>query len=400
MPIYISDEHWKFARHRIRPMLAYAINANVLDFNQSQLLIFPFMLMAKALEDTEKISDALLNQIINTCRQIYLENEHEIDELIRLKLSNYIQCPEARLEITDNCSLLSQLSFSKDKTVQALIPYLFVEEIRRSLKGKKTIKYHELVIKILDINIAAYYDTVKEKHLRNKMSSIHNINENKDSCPEEAIGCDIAAPNEFIDLGEFARSALDLINSSFEPGGSLRKLSKVLKLLGYSPEIENFGLIKTEQKLIFLIQILCYKKDAEWLSAFKSGKLIDPFGEDNLNEFLKGIYKESIEHEISSFKSGMSQLIHVEESKRKSEVFIKTENLDEAAECILGLKVGSAGFPIFIEALKTPNIPKVIEKITMITRGKYHGKQLLMDKVPENEDFVYWKPKTKTVHEI
>ncbi|CAG9332711.1 unnamed protein product [Blepharisma stoltei] len=55
---------------------------------------------------------------------------------------------------------------------------------------------------------------------------------------------------------------------------------------------------------------------------------------------------------------------------------------------------------LYIEALKTPKIPKIIEKISMITRGKYNGKQLLMDKALENKDFVYWKPKTKTVHEI
>ncbi len=54
LPLYINQQHWAVARHRIKPLLGWMCTLNVLGYSGSQLLAVPFLVLAKALGDVRE----------------------------------------------------------------------------------------------------------------------------------------------------------------------------------------------------------------------------------------------------------------------------------------------------------------------------------------------------------
>jgi uncharacterized protein with von Willebrand factor type A (vWA) domain len=48
LPIFICDEHWKIARHLIKPVIGWVITLDPLGYNYDQLRVLPFLLMMNA----------------------------------------------------------------------------------------------------------------------------------------------------------------------------------------------------------------------------------------------------------------------------------------------------------------------------------------------------------------
>jgi len=93
------------------------------------------------------------------------------------------------------------------------------------------------------------------------------------------------------------------------PGESLGKITRILKLHGYEPNLESFGLLTNEQKLAFMIQSIGYKKDADKNEAIETGKLIDPFNAEAALKFVREFYKTTVDREILAYKSQLMNQI-------------------------------------------------------------------------------------------
>lgn len=83
MPIFINEDHWKIARLRIKPLIAWDITVDVLGYIPTQLFLFPFSIFVRALEDAESEFEIFQFDLIKeTCMAIYRDNRKQmIDHL-------------------------------------------------------------------------------------------------------------------------------------------------------------------------------------------------------------------------------------------------------------------------------------------------------------------------------
>ena len=57
-------------------MIGYDITVDILGFSKEQLLVFPFLLMARALQQAESQESLMVYSLVrDTCFQIYRENK-------------------------------------------------------------------------------------------------------------------------------------------------------------------------------------------------------------------------------------------------------------------------------------------------------------------------------------
>jgi hypothetical protein len=64
LPLFLSEQHWAVARHRIKPLLGWMCTLNVLGYSRAQLLAVPFLVLAKALRDQQEQDSAHRRKVV------------------------------------------------------------------------------------------------------------------------------------------------------------------------------------------------------------------------------------------------------------------------------------------------------------------------------------------------
>ena len=402
MPLFITEEHWEISSLRIKNMIAYDITVDVLGYNSQQLLAFPFIVLAKAATQTNNLRH-YFNLLVDTCKRIYTENKEEIlPELLSVlnnitSLSHRVREKVPRLDAFMGQAYVAFLENDIPDLVSKL-PYLFEEGVRRLEKNSTGL--HQLSMNYLVENIGPLLEPIREE-VNSQTKSYADvfkklIGESVEAQPQEAkTSAPKSSSFEFTDrvknLKPEATEALSSITREAE--GKLHYLKSLFALLGVEfDSLEALGLQENEQKLCFLIQ--CFGLSSDNLAA--SETYFDPFVPEAALSFVQKAYTEAVNREILSYKSNLLSKISSQEFEQKALKFSITEDLDEAAGCLYGLRLGYRHFPVFYKALQT-NVPFVLEKVKMLTHGKYKGIDLVLY---SNSGSRRWVPKNKNVHKI
>ena len=442
LPIFINEDHWKIASLRTPQMMGYNVTVDVLGFNPEQILVFPFLAYAKALEQN---SELLIELLRDTCDQIYRENREQIIPKLLEALEKYTVDPLYRLEIKDNSVFLGWLSSASRvgdvADYQRILVHVLEEEIRRNYPYAPIVKINELVVKLLKIDVNPHFDNVRANlmkggvsyaaHFRTALHATQKPSEEKkegetagvkEEEKKEGETADVKeeekkevvkeavkeeANEEFAfsftgritELPEEARLLFDKINSALMSDGSLFKFVQLFKELGFPLKtLEDFGLIEVEQKLSFLFQALGYKRDRK--DAVENNLFINSYDLETSIEFVQNAYTKSVQKELLAFKSKILGELYSNKGSKNAAIFSMTTNLKEAARCVYLLLRGSSAFPMFYKALQQKGVPKIIEKVKMLTLGHYLGKKLIFDHIRDPTKDTTWNPKNKIVHRI
>lgn len=450
-PLYLNPDHWKISSLRINQMLGYCINVDVLGFNSNQLLVFPYLIYLQALQQNNEL---LINLLKETCDQIYIENKDQILPSVYKMLDTYAIDPLYRFEVKDTCVVLCWLSSavrSGDVTeYKHVLPYILLEEIRRKVPFEPVLSITDLAIKLLAIDLNVYYDKIRDDVMKNEVSftetfkaaaesqskgifpvarvkkpkktkTFHMVGHKKGQVrgkkikkPQttsedlENIKAQEAAEQEQLEntyklesniefLSEDAQLSIDLISSSLMAEGPLHNISHIFKDLQFPVKtLEDLSLTQNDQKLAFLIQSLGYKKDPYNLAKFNL--YTTSFSQEDSINFIKKIYAKSVAKELLLYKSKLVGELEANKGRKNAMVFGSTEDLEEAAGCVYGLKQGSNIFPYFFKAIEENNVPMFYEKLKMLTLGHYKGIKLIFDNSQGPSEFVKWKLGNKKAH--
>lgn len=421
LPVFISADHWKVASLRLNSMLAYDITVDVLSFKQEQLSSFPFQLLAKSFElNLAKISPQTHNLILETCKQIYLDNKEALLPALLQQVTNYISAPASRLTdiIKSNQVFLAHIytaNYAGDlNEFKDILRYVFEEEVRRSFSYPET-KFHELSLKLLNVDATQELEEVRVSLADKKTSYaerflllLETVTGKKEEVKAEEMPKNEDQPvqpqkKEFDRvqaLNELAIQAIDKLYSEIQHqafGG----FSQLLSALGLTVNtLDEIDLIENEQKLAFLLQVISYRSLQARKEAIESNNYVDPFNKDESISFIQKTYKSALNREVLAYKSQLLAQLEGAEAQQRATNFALVADLNEAAGLILGLRQGDGSFPLFAKSLAAAHVPHVLEKLKMLTRGQYRGVKLIQDKIKTNPEFITWKPKNKFTSKI
>ena len=442
MPLYINAAHWKVARLRMAPLLAWSVAQDVLAYEQKQLITLPFLLLAKAAIDrTTEHKQFQFKIILDTCVAIYKESNKFILPYLNTKLETYIAQPDVRtLDIIPNNRLIlihfyiaTQLGDIDAKLILPILPYLMEEELRRC-GPKAEDDIHAFNKEMLGVDIAKYVTphvlAFKEQIEAKDKSDISaggkfkellksqnpefnfegeevkapgKIEEMKDVLQEELkIEC------EFKELPERAKKAIANYNSILnDKKMTAMDTAKLLEFFGITAykEVNEMGLDTPMKQLTFAIQNLTQKVNSVRREAIQKGIYVNPFDQAIAQQFINKLYLDTVVLERNNQKSSYIAEREKGAGSINASKFASSKDVFEAAGLLHGKLRGSAIFHAFHSSLRVPGCPLVIEKVKMLTSGQYLGVRLIMDKMKnESQDlvngFVSWKPIQKHAYKI
>lgn len=455
LPLFLNEDHWKISKLRITQMLGYITTVDVLGFKKDQLTVLPFFAYIQALLQKNDLLSKLLRE---TCDQIYKENKDEILSKLLEILEIYHKNPIYRTEIKNNSLILAWLISAVRCGDIAEYKHIFIfvleEEIRRVFPLDTDMKMIDYALKILDIDMDPYLEQAKASFAKQEVSYVKVFENAKDkylnsleeakcdnfeektiendkkydvlpevssltSQEQEEKNIDILKreeeqmklkseqnlleeaykPQKRLEiLNKSVSTTIDNINSALLQDGLLYKLSVLFSELGFPIKTLHDFLPEPEQKLSFLLQSLGNKKDRK--ETFETNLYTTTYSyEDSLN-FVQIIYGKSIAKKIIAYKSKYLSGFSISEGKKKAEIFASTNNIEEAAGCVYGLKQGDKVFPYFFKSIEGPNIPFVYEKLKMLTLGQYQGVKLIFDNVAGSKKYVLWRLSNKKAHSM
>ncbi|CAG8494496.1 17100_t:CDS:2 [Dentiscutata heterogama] len=190
LPLYVNEKHWSIAKERMKPILGYLTTLDMFGYSYSQVTTIPFLVLAKALNDTStEFRRDQFKLILETCDAIYKQSNTLRKENINL-FKNYMKSPMNRtIDIVPNnlvylghmlCALRCGDISSKEvkRWLQnRLIIYLIEEFIRRRLNKFEAVeKEMSSVKKVLDIDQEKYINEPIKEYEKSYDEYIKNIN--------------------------------------------------------------------------------------------------------------------------------------------------------------------------------------------------------------------------------
>jgi len=443
LPLYINPEHWKVAKLRMPPLLAWTVAQDVLVYEPKQLIVIPFLLLAKAALDQSSEHKKLQFKIIfDTCLAIYKENTKMILPDLKMKLEKYLTNPAIRTvdSISNNEVFLAHLYIASQagdidaKTVPPIFQYMMEEELRRKSPAVNS-EQHKFYKEMLGVDegkyvtpfIIAFQETLlnedkkkvskgeKFKDLLKERNPAFNFENEElkeakveDNKGEEKKGSveELKIEIDYKTLPEKARASLDEFNKLLIDAGPAR-IGQMFYLFGgtkYS-NVTEIGLDTPIKQLAFAIQTMLQKVNADRREAIEKGKYINPFDQDAAEAYIKKLYTDAVTLERENKKSRILAEREKSTGSVDAQNFGITKDIYEAAGTLYGVLRGSKIFHDFHKALRIANCPLVLEKAKMMTSGQYLGVKLLMDdmKKPGSDivnGYVLWKPSKSHAYKI
>lgn len=443
MPLYINEEHWKVARLRLKPLLAWTIAQDVLAYEPKQLIVLPFLLLAKAaIDQGSEHKQKQFKLILDTCSAIYRDCKELILPDLKSKCAEYLTKPEVRTAdvIPNNRVFLlhlyvaSQAGDIDSKQVLSILPYVMEEEIRRN-GPKLDVDINEFYKKLLDVDEAAYVvpyikafvDEInkdfegkaagkgesfklmlKEKNIEIKEEQkvpAGGAEETKGAVPkpkeEEKILVDTTK------MGERASKLIERYNQLLTKAEwNVAQTAGLCNLFGIKPynTIQEMGIDTPAKQQAFAIQTMTQKVNADRREAIQKGLFVNSFDEAAAVEFVRKKYVETVTMERNNQKSKIIADRQKTSASASAPQFAATKDLYEAAGLLHGILRGTMNFHEMHKALRTPHCPEVIQKIKMLSTGQFMGIKLIMDEMKNPKElsngFVTWKATKKHAYKI
>mmetsp|Transcript_7084 Transcript_7084/g.10451 ORF Transcript_7084/g.10451 Transcript_7084/m.10451 type:complete len:1002 (-) Transcript_7084:1135-4140(-) len=392
LPLYLSPQHWEVASLRVKPLLGYDIDVDLFGFNETQLVVFPFKVLVTALKSCNA------NLMKDTCQAIYNENKDKVLESIKQS----IQKLHENSEIEDIPLVVAHLYFagSEFPETQSVLKHLFEKEFTKKFKFSQN---RQKLVELLGINIDEHLKVLRDQvasqrvscseKFRNLAQNIQNNQEIKPALIEIEIP-EYSFEGRVESVSDSVLQILSDINTYMQNSGKLEDIANTLRLNGIEPKsLQELGLVSNEQKIAFLVKAYVTQQFKVQDEFTEKAKRVDPFDEESSLEFVRYAITHTVNSEMKAFKSNL--LKATTEAERLAQQFAVTEDLEDAAGCVLGIGVGDPGFPYFKNTLLQPNIPHIVQKVQMLTSGKFQGVSLIKDKNPG-----HWVPGAKIVSKI
>lgn len=91
LPLYLFKEHWSIAKRKIPPLFGFMCTLDVFGYNEEQLTILPFTVLATAIQKAEDEptdnNKKMLAQILATCQNIISSNKNLRADVVRKIIS-------------------------------------------------------------------------------------------------------------------------------------------------------------------------------------------------------------------------------------------------------------------------------------------------------------------------
>jgi hypothetical protein len=397
MPLFICEDHWKIAKLRLRPLIAWDITVDVLGFEYKQLYSLPFMLMAKSYQEADSDFSRLQFEMIrDTCLAIYRDNRDFMLKYNSENINNYILSPTNRLpeNLASNsiflCQVFCAYSFGDIpiEKIHAIFPYLFEEEIRRLLIPPK--QTQAFLKKLLGIETEHYTSLIDPSKILASYKT-----PGSDSLPSYEFTARIE------NFNEFAASQILEIHNAMNRQSRIYRSIKLFELFnhpGYR-SISDSGLVTNEQVLALILQSSIQHDNKTRKEAIEQNRVVPIFDPEAALRYIREVYTNAVRQELLIYRNEIFKKLSSDYQYVGME-FALTSDLNRAASVLKGEFQGNSHFSEFFKALLTPEIPLVIEKCKMLSSGQFNGEKLISDTSKKFPNFITWNPNTKKLFKL
>ena len=433
LPLFISEEHWKVSRQKMKPILGFIATLDIMGYAFEQFKTIPFLVLNKLLQESSEselteFQSMRLNLVMDTCLQIVKEcsSEHmqeKMSETLLKLLTDYNTKPETRTVdvIPNNEVFLAQLICAQKLgyvDVNSVDMGLFFkniaeEELRR--KGGFSLNLDEVTVDLwfsllgIDTNkmITEFVEIKKEKYremINNSSSQETHYGEtirsmlgisNTPVVSTESSGTTSTETvketvNENQDIEDYILNLTELTPKAEE---LYTKLSEVFqkRIQKYLVKINNWMGQQNEivldidnsAKICLLIQTINHQKNANRREAIQRNEYISPFSstQEERTNYLRKIVLEHVQNKRNGLYANFISEMNSCSVARVASLFASTSDIYEAAGMIFGRKRGQGDAMAFSRALYSPNIPLFKEKVKMLLEGEFQGIALFTDSV-------------------
>jgi len=386
-PLYLFKEHWKIAKHWMKPILSYIMTKKIDQYKKEYSYTFPFKILEKALEDYIKnnnsVNKLILEKILETCIQI-CHKEDKLLEIVKERLTNYVKSienrgpkiiPDQKLFLVQVYSLMKaniisfengdklmkeflvEEIFRKEQDTHELSPKDILEIVGEQKKDWVTKKKE--ILELADLEEIYSNNIVKKPKMINKISQLvsNKVEESKDRDPTKwEPQFNNSNKREFINtlikgLSDRMKYEIKMLNHIFE----------------MDMDLEKMGLNNILKKTVFVIRLLTGHR------ACKS------FDQEESLKFIKEKFIDAVRKLRN--KTVLGNVTFAEEDEnfgQRLKLFILTEDITAAAGAVYGTYIGR-NIRKFIFALLTFPCVKPIEKIKLLLDGQYQNVILYKD---------------------
>lgn len=427
LPLYICEENWKVAKNLMKLAVGWAVTLEPAGYTYSQVKIVPFLILAKVVQKLHEQPDSeflkfQLALVKETCIQIMKDGSrkdfaHKFDEEVVNFYSNYVKKTSLRTvdSIPNNIVFLAQLYTAKecgipfvteDKYFDIFIRGILEEELRRtSYPLDEKLNKNQWILDVLNVNVEKLIDeplnkfrlanskktnpiyeqlflsklSQNEKEEITKVKEIEEIKcekeeeENKTTADFESY--DFKRGNS--DFNSIQRKAIEELHTIFKK--IIEYLYPLIKAIN-GKEIKDptkmvsWGIDNDSKLFTLYIQNKLQTKNSKRRKNFENEKHRDPWTADQ--EYIKNLYIKTIEKEKIMRMNDFLIAIKGKDSDEKASIFAHSDNLEEAAGCLIGTTVGNIHFMYFFKEICKGESLLVKDKMRMLVSGMHRGVQL------------------------
>lgn len=424
MPLFLSEEHWKVAKLKMKPIMGWTTCLDVMGYTYSQIKTVPFLVMAKVMEEAAGGSDFKKKQfglVLNTCTQVYK------DAKMRQELSDlfykYTRSPENRTidVVQHNFVFLGQLlaactagemDLAKDEiTLKQFIQQITEEQVRRRLNyGFEAPEVEDLCallgidrdfyitapIEKFEVAYKAFMDQARAGKGASpwKAAMTALLGDNlKDSAAASSSSSSVPAPKleapEFDGQIDITDAAEHFIRKACRTvGENVHLIRQFMRLFTGKADalVEDYTAsvaLHADRKKLLAILLQCFlqRRNSDRRDAIQNGKYFDPYAGNN--EVL--IFKQLIDDLVTAERNRRTtEIINLEAAKNSSNISLVFGSTDDAVEAagIVKLDCRAQGardgtFSRLVQSLFDPKCPEAAAKIAMLATGNYLGVPVL-----------------------
>eukprot|EP01022_Parablepharisma_sp_SALTPOND_P033514 TRINITY_DN88898_c0_g1_i1.p1 TRINITY_DN88898_c0_g1~~TRINITY_DN88898_c0_g1_i1.p1 ORF type:complete len:1026 (-),score=139.68 TRINITY_DN88898_c0_g1_i1:22-3099(-) len=379
MPLYISEDHWKVARLKMRPLLGWTATLDILGYAPAQMMTIPFLLFAKAMENvSSEYQKKIADQIKETCMAIYKEYKKGILSDLLPKLSKYLEDPLARTvdSIPSNQVFLAHMYFAMlngdlepgvAPQVKTMLPHILEEELRRRVYCELQ-EPTKFILNMLGASWKDYIDSYEsEIYARLMTSEVLSI--------DPHMGLD-KIDGKIKTLSTEAEARKQQFDKMLGSGGSVYTLARIGELFGLPPctSVLQMGIDTNEKFLTLAIQCILQHKNADRREAIEQKRYVTPFIQESSEAYVKRTLIETVvaKRKVLEAEALTSKKNNILKAKLRK--FAITDSLDDAASVLSTITMCSWEFGRLVNYVETHEMTLPLDKAKILVTGKHNGK--------------------------
>ena len=438
LPLYISEEHWRVSRQKMKPILGFIATLDIMGYSFEQFKTIPFLVLYKLLQESSEgqlteFQALRLKLVMDTCLQIVKECsaekvEEKLSETLTKLFSQYNMLPESRTldVIPNNEVFITQLLCSNkigliDVSNSQVDTNLFFkniaeEELRR--KGAFVLNIPEVSVdlwfELLNVDtetmINQFVSRKKEKFmelLNNSSDKIYQYGEimrklvgvEENTVSDEVSQTETVTSQPLVDenqdlidyvleLTQLSPKATELFQKldKFYNKNINKHLTKIKQWMFGSQQSEISLELDNAAKIILLTQTIDHQKNSDRRYAIDKGEYLSPFTTtpEQRTDHLRATITKHIKNRRNGLYTNFVTEMNSSGINQLGPLFASTSDIYEAAGIIYGRKRGhGVHIALFYYLCQTEKVPHLVAKVKMLATGEFKGILLYSDKMAD-----------------